>query len=314
MQTGTPPPELDPDRYVHGYHAGNVGDVLKHLILVATLDALGAGRDRPLAVLDSHAGSGRYRLGPTGEWTAGVGRLDAALSDAPTRSQAAPALRAYLDAVDPPRVPDRGGRYPGSPALSARALGARGSLRLHEIDPVARGELAALFAGDDRVALHDTDGFAAVADGAVPADLLLVDPPYTAKSEWAQAAAAVVAGCRARPKATALLWYPIKSASRPAGLKNAVRDAGLTATAIELLSTPFETDSKRRKALNGSGVLLVNPPAGVVGATLAALATVGPLLATRGRWQLALDAWGEGVTQMAETTGKSGEPSPGRAG
>ncbi|HMV68306.1 MAG TPA: 23S rRNA (adenine(2030)-N(6))-methyltransferase RlmJ, partial [Myxococcota bacterium] len=62
--------ELD---YSHRFHVGNHGDVWKHVAWCAVLDAL-----RPRAVLDTHAGEGAYTLGPTGEWTAGVGRVWAA--------------------------------------------------------------------------------------------------------------------------------------------------------------------------------------------------------------------------------------------
>src|SRR5580765_782598 len=63
-------PDAAPD-YSHRHHAGNVGDVWKHCALVEILRAA-TGR---VAYVESHAGEGRYPLGPTGEWTEGIGRL-----------------------------------------------------------------------------------------------------------------------------------------------------------------------------------------------------------------------------------------------
>ncbi len=51
--------------YTHQFKAGNVGDVLKHVTLCAWAQAIRG--DGPLRVLDSHAGAGVYKLGPTGE-------------------------------------------------------------------------------------------------------------------------------------------------------------------------------------------------------------------------------------------------------
>src|ERR1043166_6046971 len=63
--------------YSHRYHAGNVGDVWKHCALVEILRRIAAA-SRSVAYVESHAGEGRYALGPTGEWTEGIGRLWAA--------------------------------------------------------------------------------------------------------------------------------------------------------------------------------------------------------------------------------------------
>ena len=52
------------DRYSHRFHAGNVGDVWKHCVLSALLDALVARSDA-LYAYETHAGCGRYLLGPT---------------------------------------------------------------------------------------------------------------------------------------------------------------------------------------------------------------------------------------------------------
>ena len=47
--------------YRHAFHAGNHADVLKHTVLIATLQHL-LQKDAALTVLDTHAGAGLYRL------------------------------------------------------------------------------------------------------------------------------------------------------------------------------------------------------------------------------------------------------------
>ena len=65
--------------YRHAFHAGNHGDVLKHVLLVAALNHLNA-KDKPYWVIDTHAGAGGYALS-TGyaqqraEYESGIGRL-----------------------------------------------------------------------------------------------------------------------------------------------------------------------------------------------------------------------------------------------
>ena len=54
-------PYTVPMNYRHAFHAGNHADVLKHVVLLAMIDAL-LRKDAPFFVLDTHAGRGRYLL------------------------------------------------------------------------------------------------------------------------------------------------------------------------------------------------------------------------------------------------------------
>ncbi len=261
--------------YRHQFHAGNVGDVWKHVALSATVRALAHGP--PLTVLDTHAGAGRYRLGPTGEWTAGIGRLEALAGPLP------PAIARYLELAAGRRVPDRGGTYPGSPAFIAASLRPEDRAALVElVDPV-REELARHFPADVR----GGDGLAVLVEMARAGGRLLafVDPPYTRREEWGEVGDALLAAHAAHPALHALLWYPIKSLQRPQVLQRRLQQAGVRFAALDLISTPLDL---KKKALNGSGVLLVNPPAGLVSDLAATLPVLGPALATQGEWSARL--------------------------
>lgn len=272
-----------PFDYRHQFKAGNLGDVFKHVALGAVLRELTAD-PRPLTVVDTHAGAGRYVLGPTGEWTAGVGRFDGGLpADAPA------AVRAW-HAAAARRTPNRGGTYPGSPRFALGALRPQDRLVLVELIDDVRAELAAHL-DDPRVEVRGGDGLAALAAlHATPGRLLaFVDPPFTRKAEWDEVADALVALHAARPDAHALLWYPIKSLTRPNALHRRLQDAGVPALALDLVTASLE---RRKKALNGSGLVVVGAGAALAAELLGVAPTLGPALTTDGGWELRARRWG----------------------
>jgi 23S rRNA (adenine2030-N6)-methyltransferase len=268
--------------YSHRYHAGNVGDVWKHCALVEILRRTAAA-SRSVAYVESHAGEGRYALGPTGEWTEGIGRLWAAREPATDDAVAryvALCRRLGHGAARPET-------YPGSPALARAVLGPDADLGLWERDTVACARLEAELRGDSRASVHHGDGLAALAPALRAAEeravgvAALVDPPWTAKTDWSAVPEAVIAAAHAAKRACIVLWYPLKSLTRPNAMLARFDRAGVGATAIELVTTPL---GERRSRLNGSGILLVRAPEGVLPALAAALPVIGAQCATRERW------------------------------
>lgn len=249
--------------YRHGFHAGNHADVLKHLVLVALLDAL-KRKPAPFFVVDTHAGRGRYDLagsqaGKTGEARAGIRRLWAAAPKQP------PALVRYLEAVAAASldVPDS---YPGSPLLVSQALREQDRFAACELLPEEATALKALLARDPRSHVHGRDGYAALKALLPPKDgatrfargLVLIDPPYEAQDEEYPLILAALNDALLRfPQGIFAIWYPIKQrpSLHPFFRKLATLPAK-SALAIELLVRP--DDSPLR--MNGSGMLLLNPP------------------------------------------------------
>jgi 23S rRNA (adenine2030-N6)-methyltransferase len=275
--------------YAHVFHAGNVGDVLKHVVLTGVLDAVrGEG---PVAYVDTHAGEGSYRLRTTGEWMEGVLRLWK--RDSPSL----PALEQYLRltrAFDEGRGRPEG--YPGSPWIASRLLGSDATLALFEKDPETARALRRHLGSDARVTIGEGDGLA----GLLPAleasrgrrTVVLIDPPYVAKQEWSDVVKALAEAHRARPDAVLLLWYPVKSWSRPHVLQRAVREAGLPGVAVDLVTTPLEF---KRNRLNGSGLVAIGLSEALVDGLAPALHAVGRACATQdGRWSLHLESWRAG--------------------
>ncbi len=276
--------------YRHGFHAGNHADVLKHLVLVALLDAL-KRKDAPFLVLDTHAGRGRYDLAGdqaarTGEAAGGIAKLEAAAPAGP------PPLRRYLDTVAEARELEPAS-YPGSPLLVAHAL--RNDDRLHacELQPEEAAALKAVLAGDPRCHVHARDGYGAIKALLPPRDgerklgraLVLVDPPYEAQDEeYPRILAALGEGLARFPTGVYAVWYPIK---RRATLMPFFRKVGhlpvKSALSIELLVRP--DDSPLR--MNGSGMLLLNPPWGLAEAIEPAVKVLAQALGEPGAsWRL----------------------------
>src|SRR5262245_59771097 len=196
----------------HRFHAGNVGDVWKHCALVEVLRQAAEGAGRTV-YLDTHAGEGRYPLAPTGEWTEGIGRLSAAAEGVPE------AVARYLALCNPGRGTDRPAWYPGSPVIALAVLGGNSVLRLWERDQRARTQLSAQVASDPRVEVIHGDGLAhldrAVREVAASAVVALIDPPWTDKSDWHRVPQALARAAHASATACLMLWYPVKSLTRP---------------------------------------------------------------------------------------------------
>ena len=278
-----------PPDYSHRFHAGNVGDVWKHAALVEILRLSG---QRPVRYLDSHAGDGRYPLAATGEWTEGIGRLWGLAADLARNDP----LRLYLDLC---RALGGGAErptgYPGSPVLAASMLDDAEFL-LWERDAAAHDALAARLGGDSRVRLVRGDGLAALPEAIAAAEadgeanvVALVDPPYNEKSDWIAVPDAFAAAARGSSRACVVLWYPVKSLTRPNAMLARLEESGVEGVAVEILTTSLES---RRNRLNGSGLILVRPPDGVL-RTLAALSPViGATCATvPGAWSVRMRAF-----------------------
>ena len=249
--------------YRHAFHAGNHADVLKHIVLLALVDAL-KRKDTPFFVLDTHAGRGRYLLGgaesrKTSEADEGVFRL----LDAPRL----PALaEAYLRAVQANNPVGALVAYPGSPLLVAQALREQDRLVACELLPEEAAALKANLGQDPRIAVHQRDGYAAIKALLPPRHaarkfargLVLIDPPYEAQLDEFDTALAAIREALARwPQGMLALWYPIKQRRVLQGFYR--RAAALEAkSALVLVLLVRADDSPLR--MNGSGMLLLNAP------------------------------------------------------
>jgi 23S rRNA (adenine2030-N6)-methyltransferase len=251
--------------YAHARHAGNAGDVVKHVALVAVLEEL-LRDEAPLEYVETHAGDGLYPLGSAGEWGDGIQRVWNFVGGGIVGRYAS-LVRGFsrADAARPEA-------YPGSPAIARRLLRERDALRLYEIDAQAAAVLRRTV---PTAQVEQQDGLAKLS--VTGRALVLIDPPYTQKKEWTDAA-------RAAGRILSvplLLWYPIKALTRPRALIHELAKQGVHGTAVELHWTPLRL---KRDRLNGSGLVFANVPKAAVAAVCAALVDLGPALQTHGEW------------------------------
>ncbi len=236
--------------YRHHFHAGNVADVFKHLVLIRVLEALRL-KETPFCVIDTHAGSGLYRLQAPGEFEQGIGRLW------PARPQW-PQLGTYFELL---AALNRDGlkAYPGSPWIIRALLRPQDRAVFMERHPEEAAALRDNLRDSRGITINEADAWAALTGLVPPREnrgLVFIDPPYEKSDEFDQVARALRAVLPRWRNGLYLVWCPIKARRPVEKLHQAVRALGAEALAIELLTLPGDVPQR----LNGSGVILINPP------------------------------------------------------
>lgn len=237
--------------YRHSYHAGNIADVFKHYVLTLVLGAL-HGKQTPFCVIDSHAGAGIYALDPGGEHEQGISRLW------PERHAWA-ALDRYFEVVARFNPQGRLRHYPGSPLIIREHLRAQDRAVLLELHPEEHALLKENLLGSAGVAVHHADAWSGLKAFVPPKEnrgLVLIDPPYEEANEFKSVVAALKYGMRHWRNGIFLAWYPIKARRPIDSFHRAVAKLNAPAHAVEFITLPM--DMERR--LNGSGLLVINPP------------------------------------------------------
>ena len=265
--------------YRHAFHAGNHADVLKHTVLIAALKHL-TEKDPALAVLDTHAGAGLYRLDgdyaeTSGEAANGILKLLADPEPGKNPLVAAPALQDYLDLVA--SFNKSGGKkvYPGSPFIMQQLLRDHDRLKLFELHPTDSKTLSANIAqlsAGRQVAVFREDGFEGIRKFLPPPSrraFLLCDPSYEIKSDYSLVAEMVANSLKLFATGTYAVWYPIiprpEAHDLPRKLKTLATKAGkswLHATlTVKFSKLTTDADGEvKRPGLPASGMFLINPP------------------------------------------------------
>jgi len=245
--------------YRHAFHAGNHADVLKHLVLIELLDYYGR-KDKPWYYIDTHAGGGCYALdseqaGKTAEAADGIGRLWGH-EDLP------PAVAAYVAAVGQFNPQGRLLFYPGSPALAMTRARAQDRLRLFELHSTDHGLLAENFAHAQRqTRIEHADGFDGVKAILPPPPrraLMLIDPPYEDKRDYARVLTCLKESFKRFATGCYAVWYPqlqrLESRDLPEKLKLLGEMDWLH------VSLSVQTPSADGFGMHGSGMFVLNPP------------------------------------------------------
>lgn len=273
--------------YRHAFHAGNHGDVLKHLVLLECLDHM-ATKDKPYLYVDTHAGAGAYALDKgyaamNCEWAAGISRLAgiaklgtygpgfgtsgtrlASPDSGPQAALPASIIR-YLKTIEAFSIPESGSWYPGSPALAAQRMRHGDRAVLCELHSSDHPLLQEMFAADRRFKVLKTDGFAQLKALLPPQSrrgIVLIDPSYELVQDYVSIVTALKDALGRFSTGIYLIWYPLLERQEAKDLP----------VAVEALANQLGKDSFLRAELRirslvpgergmaGSGMMVINPP------------------------------------------------------
>jgi 23S rRNA (adenine2030-N6)-methyltransferase len=184
----------------------------------------------------------------------GLARLAAA-------SPATPELRHYLAQLQLLRAHlNNANAYPGSPLFAAAQLRPQDRAVLLEIVPSEARALARTLRGYGRARVAEADGFERLRAYLPPRErrsLVLIDPPYEERADFEAVAAACQEGLRRLRSAVIAAWYPIKDVrTTSAWLARLAGRIDCENTVSEWWLYPRDS----RVSLNGSGLLILNPP------------------------------------------------------
>jgi 23S rRNA (adenine2030-N6)-methyltransferase len=244
-------------KYRHSFHAGNFADVHKHVTLLALLRSL-QKKEKGLFYLDTHAGRGAYDLSsPTAEARAGVLRFLATPARAAELTDYVTCIRALQARAGARHL------YPGSPLIAASTLRAQDRAVLIELNGGEVHDLDAALAAAGLGAharLERGDGFERLRALLPPPErrgLTLIDPPYEGWEDPARVITAMQEAQRRFATGVLAAWYPIKEEHVSAAwVGQCAREFGSPLLVSELWLYPRDA----RVALNGSGLIIANPP------------------------------------------------------
>lgn len=242
-------------KYRHTFHAGNFADVHKHVTLLALLHAL-KRKDKAFAYFETHAGRGAYELSQqSAEAVEGRGRFDQGDYHADELRDFAALTADFRSHRTQTRA------YPGSPVIAALQLRPQDRGVVSEIVPAEERILEREIQFNPRMRVERADGFERLRAWLPPPErrgLIFIDPPYEeSRQDFDRVTAAIVDALHRFSTGVYAAWYPIKDEREVrAWLDGFARAVSTEAIAGELWLYP--RDSK--VALNGSGMLIVNPP------------------------------------------------------
>jgi 23S rRNA (adenine2030-N6)-methyltransferase len=275
--------------YRHSFHAGNFADAMKHIILARIIDYL-KRKDAAFRVIDTHAGAGVYALGTgnaakTGEWREGIGRVLAAELGPEIKAL----LQPYFDSVE--AVNPKGGleHYPGSPVITRHLLRKQDRLTAIELHDQDEKLLAARFAGDFQARIIHLDGWLSLGAHLPPKEkrgLVLIDPPFEEDGEFERLTDGLMKARKRWPGGIYALWYPLKDRKAVKRFHQTLAACGIPKI---LKADLMLRDWSIPPRMNGSGMIIVNPPFTIEAELKAIMPPLAKILGDGGHERFELD-------------------------
>jgi 23S rRNA (adenine2030-N6)-methyltransferase len=241
-------------KYRHSFHAGNFADIHKHVTLLALLSAL-KRKEKGFAYFETHAGRGSYDLKATSESAGGADRLNEREWHAEELRNFASLVAHFRSSRHQPHA------YPGSPLIAAQELRPHDRAILSELVPTEARMLERELEVYSQMRVERGNGFERLRAWLPPKErrgLILIDPPYEeTRQDFQHVISAIVDALQRFATGVYAAWYPIKDDREVRAWHEAFARAVSAETLVSELWL-YPRDSK--VALNGSGLLIVNPP------------------------------------------------------
>jgi 23S rRNA (adenine2030-N6)-methyltransferase len=247
--------------YRHAFHAGNFADVLKHSVLTLVLEYM-VRKDKGFTYIDSHSGAGMYSLNDeyaqkTGEYKDGIAKILNAVSD----ENFPEALTPYVELLQQLNAENSELEiYPGSPGIAKKLMRRQDSAHLFELHPTDIQHLTEFCTRWNKSHVKQSDGYQGVL-GLVPPPsrrgVVLIDPPYELKEDYAKAVKTIVKAYKKFNSGTYILWYPVVTRERIHAMEK-----DFTRSEVKnLLQVEFclQADSDEY-GMTGTGLFIVNAP------------------------------------------------------
>lgn len=244
--------------YQHGFHAGNIADVLKHAVLCQVIDHL-LQKNKPFYFHDTHAGRGLYDLThpvaqKTGEYRDGIARI--------WNHRDMPAgLAPYIRTLQAFNTGTGLRMYAGSSLLAQRMMTGADRLAANELHPQEYQALHDNVKGLRNLRVSKEDGYAALKAALPPKErrgVVLIDPSYELVADDFAVVDALREALKRFSTGIYLVWYPVVE---PARARKMVRGIAALAKEKILQLELFVRDPVAGSGgMAGSGMLVINPP------------------------------------------------------
>lgn len=254
--------------YRHGFHAGNQADIFKHSALFSFLKVY-TQKQKPFTAFDLNAGSASYNL--LSEWSLKTGEAEEGIIRFLDlyKKEKLPLpipedLKVYLDFCL--KNYDKDSSYAGSPEIIRSFLQKESNLILCDLHSAEAEKLKELYKHVENVHVHKRDCYEAVRALTPPLPIrgfALFDPSYEVDSDYTAIAEAVEKVCKKWPIGIFIIWYPILNhkIEECQALKSRISKAmNNKILNIEVKHFSKKIDSESEYGLQGSGLLITNPP------------------------------------------------------
>lgn len=243
--------------YRHAFHAGSHADVLKHVTLLAVLDAM-MSKGKPFFYLETHGGAGIYDLasdksGKVAEFETGIAKLW-------KRQPRQASIVTYLNIIRKMNEGDDLRFYPGSPWFAKAVVGENRMVisELHASDFTILNDLMRAYR---QVKTYQQDGLHTLKSMLPPPErrgVIFMDPSYEIKTDYQAVVNAVQEGLKRFANGVYAIWYPLLKSGQQDTLLRGIAALNVPHAKIEL-KVPTQGEVR----MYGSGVIILNPPYGL---------------------------------------------------